>query len=210
MFYKKGILLKKCMLSSLSVVILITLSGCGSRFHYDPRWKAYSVGTGTEWQVNRDHYVGDSETAFQWTIYTGTKSRTPDFSYWTTQSSWKELTTAQAKQQLGILWRLAPKGHFYFYELSTPSTAWVMMPATMVGVYTSLKGSNDSKRLVKDIIYGSGSDAPIFLTATPLQLTSVTTNQTQQSVTFTWKPLSLSSISYSLISLFSDTMICEG
>jgi hypothetical protein len=181
--------LKKYMLSSLCVVILITLSGCGTRFHYDPRWKAYSVGTEAEWQVNQDHYVEDSETTFQWTIYTGTKSRTPDFSYWTTQSSWKKLTIAQSKQQLGILWRLVPKGNFYFYELSTPSTSWVMMPATKVGVYTSLKDSNDSKRLVKDIIYGSGNDAPTFLTATPLQLTSITTNQAQQSVTFTWKPL---------------------
>lgn len=85
------------------MAILITLAGCGSRFHHDPRWKADSVDTGAEWQVNQDHYVEDTETAFQWTIYTSTKSRTPDFSYWTTQSSSKELTTTQAKQQLGIL-----------------------------------------------------------------------------------------------------------
>ncbi len=184
--------MNKYLFGSICAIVLIALTGCGANFNYDPYWKAYSVNTGAKWEVNADHYIKDSDTVFQWTIYTATKSRTPDFTYWTTQSSWKEITTTLAKKQLGVLWRLVPNGHFYLYELSTPSTSWVMSPATMVGVATSQQNNNDNKRLVKDILYGSVNASPIFLTTTPLQLTSISTNQSQQSITYTWKPLSSS------------------
>ena len=182
--------MKKYLFASLCVA-LFALSGCGNKFNYNPQWKYYSSNTGAEWQVNQDHYVEDSDTKFQWTIYTATKSRNPDFSYWTTGTSWRQLSPEQAKKQLGSQWKLVPPGHFYFYALSMPSTAWSTV-STMIGVSTSQQNTSDNKRLVKDIIYGPPNASPIFLTTVPLQLTSITTNRNEQSVTYTWEPLSSS------------------
>lgn len=170
--------------------ILLFLTGCGNQFHYDSNWKAISAEIGTQWQVNQDHVLTDSDSAFQWTIYVGAKAKTPNFTYWTTQSSWKQLSPAQAKQQLGSQWKLVPSGHFYFYQLSTPNTAWVVTPATMVSVAANQQDSHDGTRLVQYIVYGSVQSAPIFLTTVPVQLTSISTNQSEQSITYDWAPIS--------------------
>ncbi|MHB1628965.1 MAG: hypothetical protein ACYCVB_11450 [Bacilli bacterium] len=183
--------MRKYLLGALSASFFL-LTGCGNQATYDPIWKVNSVNTGAQWEVNQSHDNIDSDTEFRWTIYTATKSRTPDYTYWTTKTSWKQLSNGQAKKLAGDLWRFVPAEHLYFYTLATPATAWAVAPATMEGVATTLQNSRDNNRLVKDILYGSVRDSPIFIATTPLQLTSVTTNQDEQSITFTWKPLSSS------------------
>lgn len=171
---------------------LLVLSGCGNQFQYNPQWKSWLTNINAQWEVNQDHIVLDSHTSFEWTIYAATRSRQPNFTYWTTKSSWKRLSSDQAKRQLGQEWMLVPPGHYYFYQLSVPGTAWVSYPATMVGAATTMQNSQDNKRLVKDIIYGPPDSPPIFLATAPLQLTAIATNQSEQSITYTWMPLAKS------------------
>lgn len=177
----------------LLCVPLFVLSGCGKQQQYDSKWKSYNLNNPGQWQVNYDKYITDSDTEFQWTLYVGNRSKSPDYTAWTTQTSWKLISSKQAKAELGDMWRLVPQGHdFYFYVLSMPQAAWYVpgTPDTMVGVATSSQNASNGKRLVHDVIYRNITDAPILVATMPLQLTSITTNQEEPSITFTWNSLS--------------------
>lgn len=181
------------MLIPLLCVPLFVLFGCGKQQQYDSKWKSYNSNNPGQWQVNYDKYITDSETEFKWTVYVGNRSNSTDFTDWTTHTSWKLISTKQAKAVLGDMWRLVPQGHdFYFYVLSIPQAAWYVpgTPDTMVGVATSSQNASNEKRVVQEVIYRDVTDAPILVANMPLQLTSIATNRIEPSITFTWNSLS--------------------
>jgi hypothetical protein len=181
-------LLRKYLLACVCIATLV-LSGCGEQ--YDPHWQTYRATLPGQWQVNNVQYVTDSDTEFSWTIYVGTMTMATDYTNWTTNTTWKQISSKEAMLQLGDMWKLVPQGHFYFYVLSIPDVAWYPPAGSemMVGVSTSAQNNSDNSRLVQGVIYRNVTDAPILLATKPLQLTSITTNQDKQSITFTWKPL---------------------
>ncbi|GEO27318.1 hypothetical protein AAC03nite_31030 [Alicyclobacillus acidoterrestris] len=165
----------------------LVLSGCGQ--NYNVQWTKYDSHQPGTWQVNFSKYLTDSSTEFQWKVYVGAKSTKVDYTDWTSNTTWKQISSADVKKQLGAMWRLVPSGHFYFYEFSVPGVNWwgAGAPSTMVGVATDTRNGADSSRVVHDILFRRLTDAPILLTTKPLQFTDVVTNQQQQSIAFTWK-----------------------
>lgn len=175
---------------SICVLACVFVTGCSTQAAYSPQWKMYVPGVGGTWQVNDDRAVLDSHSQFRWTIYFGTNSPSPNYTYWTTDTSWLPVSQRKAEAQLGLLSKSISSTHVYFYRLVSPHTKWVESPASLMGEATSMQNSHDGERIVRSIYFGSPAQAPIFVTSRPAQLTAITTNSSKQAVTFTWSALS--------------------